>query len=595
MAKKARTAVRSAPPASRSGRPPASSAAAAGRRLPLWGAVVVALQLGFMVSVFNPAAHSGGDTAGYVTLAHSLLTQGTYSDLWQPGQPPHTKYPPVFPALLAIAITLGAQSWAALKVVPALFTTLSILLVYVWVRERRGPAFGAAVALLTAASNAVLWSSHWELSEPPFMALTFLSLWAYERASGPPGTGPPVASDPSTSWLALGAAAAGLAYFTRQAGLPLVVAAAAWLLLHRRLRAAAGLVAGVGGPALLWSKRGGQGAQYVSEFWMIDPYQPELGRVGLGELVSRVLENAISYVTLHVPTGLTGLRGPVAALIGLALFGLAVWGWARRLRPRPGVTELFVPMYLGLILLWPQVWSGDRFALPLLPLLLFYAGEVVLHVTASMAVPMRRLALGLAIALVALPTLGSWRREMRVASACTAVVRAEGAFACWGPRTGEFVQAAVWSGSHLPEGAIVLSRKPRIFYVESGLASATFPFTTDGARFLAFADSVGARYVVMDYLDNAATVYVAGTLVFHGGAFCALQAFGQEGDVPTQLLGIMPLEDRPETEVREEPDGTLSVAMRRCPPDLLRPNPLPERSARTQQIPLLVGFADTRS
>src|SRR5262245_31228843 len=169
-------------------------------------------------------------------------------------------------------ILFGARTWAALKVVPALFTTLTVLLVYVWARDRRGAPFGAAVALLMAASNAVLWSSHWELSEPPFMALTFLSLWAFERAqswgaanSGDTG-GASTGRTPAT-WLAIGVVAAALAYFTRSAGLPLLAASGAWLLLTRRFRAAAALAVGVGGLALLWSMRGGQAAQYVSEFW----------------------------------------------------------------------------------------------------------------------------------------------------------------------------------------------------------------------------------------------------------------------------------------------------------------------------------------
>ncbi len=577
MAKKSRAARAATPPPPGAARKAAP--ARAGRALPLWGAAVLVVQVVLMIAAFNPVAHNGGDTAGYVTLAHSLLDRGTYSDLWQPGQPPHTKYPPVFPALLAVAIALGARTWAALKVVPALFTTLSVLLAYVWARERRGAPFGAAVALLTAASSGVLWSSHWELSEPPFMALTFLSLWAYERV---PHSG---------RWLALGAVAAGLAYFTRSAGLPLVVAAGAWLLLRRRWRAAAALTLGVGGLAVLWSLRGGQGAQYVSEFWMVDPYQPDLGRVGVGGLVQRVLDNSFTYVTQHVPTGLTGLGGSPAALMGVALFGLAGWGWWRRLRAAPAVAELFVPMYLGLILLWPQVWSGDRFALPLFPLLLFYAGERILDLAGSLQPSARRVVAGLAIALVGAPSLAHWTGEVKTASSCAALVRSEGAFACWGPRTYEFVEAAVWSGSHLPAGAVVLSRKPRIFYVESGLSSETFPFTKDVDRFLAFADSVGARYVVMDYLDGAATAYVAEAVIARGGAFCGLEGFTAGGsEVPTQILGIMPPDDRPEAEVRELADGSASVAMRRCGADMVRAEPLPEQTARTQQIPLLVGF-----
>ena len=575
--------------------PPPERPQSGGRRVPVWALAVLAGQLLLMIAVFNPVAHNGGDTAGYVTLAHSLLDRGTYTDLWLPGEPPHTKYPPVFPAMLAIAIALGARTWAALKVVPALFTTISILLIYLWARDRRGPAFAASVALLTAASKAVLWSSHWELSEPPFMAFTFLSLWAYDRVVGSvelAGAPDPdgARSRERMKLLAIGAVAAGLAYFTRSAGLPLVVAAGVWLLWHRRFGAAAAVVVPIGLLAMLWSLRGGQGAQYVSEFWMLDPYQPDLGRAGVAGLARRVLDNTVGYVTLYVPNGLTGLGGSAALGMGVALFGLAGWGWWIRLRATPTVAELFVPMYIGLIFLWPQSWSGDRFALPLFPMLLFYAGERLLDLTASFQAGARRVVAGFAIALVALPALGNWSQEMKLASGCGDLVRQEGAFACWGERTHEFVQAAVWSGTNLPEDAVVLSRKPRIFYVQSGIASETFPFTKDVNRFLAFADSVGARYVVMDYMDAAATAYVAGAVVTRGGAFCVVEQFRVLDDVPTQLFGIKPKDRRGTAEVEETEGGATSVAMDRCDASFVRPDPLPERTARTQEIPLLMGF-----
>ena len=583
MAKKERNTVRTEPGE-------AAAPRSSGRRLPLWGIGVLVLQVTLMLTVFNRAAHNGGDTAGYVTLAHSLLAHGTYQDLWQPGQPPHTKYPPVFPVLLAIAITLGAKTWASLKIVPALFTTLSVMAAYQWASQRRGAPFGAIVALLTAASNAVLWASHWELSDPPFVALTFVALWAYDRigASTPP-------SDPSEprpdmkGWLALAAVATGLAYFTREAGLPLLLAAVVWLLLQKRMRAAAALGAGIGALALLWSLRANEGAQYMSEFWMINPYEPDLGRVSFGGLVSRVIRNAIGYTTQYVPVGFTGLgSGVLVAGIGVVLFGLAIWGWARRLRS-PGVAELFVPMYLGLILLWPEVWSGDRFALPLFPLLLFYAGEVIVHLTERGAASLRKPVIALAILALAVPALASWWQNVSLSTGCSSMVRTDGSFACWGPRTSEFVEAALWSGAHLPDSAVVLTRKPRIFYVESGLSSETFPFTKDADRFLAFADSVGARYVLMDYLDGAASTYVTAALIAKGGAFCALEGFGAKDKPPTQILGILPAESRKKADVKEE-NGTVSVAMNRCPPGLTREPPLTERSERSEQIPLLVGF-----
>jgi hypothetical protein len=264
-----------------------------------------------------------------------------------------------------------------------------------------------------------------------------------------------------------------------------------------------------------------------------------------------------------------------------------------RVRARPGVTELFVPMYLGLILLWPVVWSGDRFALPLIPILLCYTGERLLELAAPLQPVARRVALTAAVAVIALPSLRSWTREIAVEYRCNQFVRAQGSFACWGAPTQEYVAAATWSGANLPDGAIVLSRNPRVFYVMSGVVSEVFPFTQDVDRFLAGADSIGAGYVVLDYMDRTASMYVGNAVYRRSGTFCVLQQFGAGtgGVPPAQILGILPPDRRgagasPEASA----SGEVSVVLGACSPELARATPLAQVSVLTQEIPLLVGF-----
>jgi hypothetical protein len=87
--------------------------------------------------------------------------------------------------------------------------------------------------------------------------------------------------------------------------------------LNRRFRTAAALAVVVGGLALLWSMRGGQGAQYVSEFWMVDPYQPTSARRRARACPARDGRNAKLYVLDYVPAGFSGFHGPLAGLIGV--------------------------------------------------------------------------------------------------------------------------------------------------------------------------------------------------------------------------------------------------------------------------------------
>lgn len=65
---------------------------------------VVALSLLLSWLAFQPTPHTGGDNAAYIALGRSLLERHAYVELHDPAQPPHTQYPPVFPAILAVAI-----------------------------------------------------------------------------------------------------------------------------------------------------------------------------------------------------------------------------------------------------------------------------------------------------------------------------------------------------------------------------------------------------------------------------------------------------------------------------------------------------------
>ncbi|MDH5761020.1 MAG: glycosyltransferase family 39 protein [Gemmatimonadota bacterium] len=511
--------------------------------------VVVALSTVAVIGAFNPAPHSGGDNAGYVSLAYSLLADGSYTDVYDPLGLPHSKYPPVFAGLLAVLMFLGARSWVALKSVAALSTVVAVSVTYLWARRRTTDWAGFGVAVVLAFSSAVVYYSHWILSDLPFVAFTMIALWSLEHWEFDEGR--------SRGWLAVGALATGLAYFTRSAGLPLLVSVLAWFALRRRWRTLGVVGLALGIPALLWWARG-TGADpgaYGSEFWLVDPYDPSLGRVGLVGLFARAWHNLLGYAGTHVPAGIMGRGAPGLPVLGWGLVILGVWGWASRARKGLGASELFFPMYAGLILLWPEVWSGDRFALPLFPLLFLYSWDAIARLVERWG----RVGLGTAGAVtflvVMVPSLLTWLGAARESSACGALTRSEGPFACSGPRFVSFVHAAEWSGANLPDGAAVLSRKPRTFFVMSGVPSRTFPFSEESGVLLAEAEAVGARYVLVDQLDNLALRYVGSAVRATPTAFCTIAGFAGPQGRGSQLLGIVPESGWAESEAAATADG----------------------------------------
>jgi len=552
------------------------------RRSVLILAGVLLIQSIVVALVFTPQPHSGGDNAGYVSLAHSLLDRGSYLELWDPEEPAHTKYPPIFPAFLALALLLGAKSWAALKLVPAFSTVLAVAFTFLWARDRRGATLGVAVALLLGLSSSVVYYSQWVLSDPTFLAVTLAALWALQKGSD--GEGPAEGKNRRELWLGVGMALVVLAYFTRSAGLPLVLATMVWLGFRRRGRALVVFALAFGLPAFLWWLRGSLlgGSEYVSEFWLVDPYQPELGTIGLEGLLNRTTENLVAYITRIIPEGVVGDGLPVAPPLGVGFALLTLVGWLRAVRREIGVAEIFLPLYLGLILLWPPVWSGDRFALPLLPLILFYSGVALLWLMGSFPTRLRRGALLVLILGLAIPAGLHWSDLARGAGVCRESTLAGRPRECLHPAQGEYLALAEWSGANLPEGVVVTTRKPRFFFLMSGVKALSIPLTSESDEFLDRIQAGGSRYVSLDLLDGVSGYYVYPVLLEHLGAFCGLVEVGSGEQVGTRLLGL-----------KEEAEGGVlqeGVAqnLARCPEEMLRDVPREEGGVGGWGIPLLV-------
>jgi hypothetical protein len=187
----------------------------------------------------------------------------------------------------------------------------------------------------------------------------------------------------------------------------------------------------------------------------------------------------------------------------------------------------------------------------------------------------------IAVAVLTVPSIQSWRQSVSVATACRELVREAGPFACYGQGFQQFVSAARWLGENVPDGAAVFSRKPRIFYTLSGLSSRTYPLSPDPERFFQEAREVGVSYVVLDQVDRLGGVYVGAVVRDRPWAFCGLASVG-EGEVRTQILGIVQDAVDPGTAIDAE-----TVQLASCPRSMVRlePRTLPDYSAA--RLPLL--------
>jgi hypothetical protein len=310
------------------------------------------------------------------------------------------------------------------------------------------------------------------------------------------------------------------------------------------------------------------GVDYVSQFWWVDPYTPELGTIGVSGLVERVFENTMHYGGTHLPLLLAGRANTVVVAIAVVIAAAALVGWGIRLRS-PGVAELLFPLYLGLILVWPAVWSGERFLLPAYPLILGYAAEAMAHlarrIRPALTLPVGATAAALVL-LLASPALSV---GIQNGMSCTMLYRAGDPYPCLHPIWRDFFGVAEWAGESLPEDAVIISRKPRLFYGLSARRGLIYPLSSDPADFFRAVRESGANYLVFDQLGGLSARYLGPILMSRPDAFCILKTTSAGH---TALFGILPDAERglgaPATGVDQAPQFEA------CPSSYLRLRPV---------------------
>lgn len=466
-----------------------------------WAALVglVIVHVLLVVFLFEPKPFIGGDNAGYMILAESMEVGQGYRDIYLPDAPRHTEFPPVYPILLWITAMLGGGLFA-FKIASALFTSTSVVLAFLLGRTRLGWQGALAVAAPFALNPVLLYYSHWVLAEAPFVVLTLLALWASERGND------------SARWLALALVAALLAYLTRAAGFPLLLAllvAVGWRKKWWRLSVVGAAVAVVVGAWWLWGRLAGA---HPNKFFLVNPLDPSMGYVGPGALLARTVNNVRLYAVEILPQSLGGVTAGggvnvLALIAALLIIALALVAWVRGIR-RVRVLELYVALYAGLIFLYPEVITDRRFLLPLLPALFLLAASGMVWCFDFVRRRRPTWAVPVAAALLVLLAVPSHVRSVRYNRDCMRVYRQGDPLACYPPPWRAFVEAADWVAEFTAEDVVVINWKPRLFYLFSGRRGSVYPFTNDDTEMLAFLDDIDANYVVVASLSPATFRYL---------------------------------------------------------------------------------------
>jgi hypothetical protein len=345
----------------------------------LFAVAVLALAVVYAVAWRAPSVGLYHDDGIYLVTAKALAEGKGYRILSLPQEIVQTKYPPVFPVLLAAAWKLRPDfpgNVAALKAVPVLFALVWFALAFrllLRLGATRTQAYW--LVLLTAAAPLVIFCSTNLLSETLFASLltaTLLSAGSVERSKSDRGA------------YAAGLLAA-LAFLTRTAGVALFIGVPAAFLLRRRW-GAAWRFAAASAAACTWPVWVRLHSSFTDEIqayysaanyasWnILSPSVPWSEKMRILTVNSvTALASPLRYFNVPAP-------GLAIILIPVLLAGLAL-----RRRWRADAAHLVLAVYTAVVLCW--AWPPDRFLLPILPVLLLMLWNAV---TEAVRVPALR-------------------------------------------------------------------------------------------------------------------------------------------------------------------------------------------------------------
>ena len=157
----------------------------------IWAAVGAGLLVVYLMALRLPAYGVFLDDGVYLVTAKAIAEGGGYHIVSTPGEPPQTKYPILFPSLLAVVWRIWPRFPAnliVLKLVP-----FCAALVWWWFSYRllrmlgSSPRLAVAIVALTAASGWVIFVSTALMSETLFAALVTAGLCRLSQINQPRG------------------------------------------------------------------------------------------------------------------------------------------------------------------------------------------------------------------------------------------------------------------------------------------------------------------------------------------------------------------------------------------------------------------------
>lgn len=457
-------------------------------------------------SIFDKKVSLVGDNASYYILGNTIADGHGYANIQHLEKEAHYHYPPGYPLLIASVSTLFSNDISAIKILNGVFLLGAILLLFFIVKElTENEHIAFAVCFLNLVNYHLLTYATIMMSEIPFLFFSLLAVFLLLRTD----FSKPVYKN--WQFLAL-IVCVSFSFYIRSVGLALFAGFLFFLFIKRYWQYLCMFIGGFVIIYLPWflRNRTATGNTYISQLFLKNPYEPELGTIGFLDICERFIINIQRYITKEIPSSIihsndvtyTEVSAPFLEwLLGFTIIGIILFGLFRLPKFKLFVSG-YILVFLALLLIWPSVWYGTRFILPLIPFLIF------LFIYGIMKM----------IAVVTIKVFS--KKKQRITQILTIFILVFWAF-MYGkeaiPKLQQYAATdyadsyknyfalADWIQKNAPENAVTAVRKEGLFYLFSEKPVTTYQKTLDKEAQIEYLKSKKVDFVVVEQLGYSST------------------------------------------------------------------------------------------
>lgn len=449
--------------------------------------------------IFDDKISTLGDNAAYYVLGKSIATGEGYVNIVSPNPKPSNHFPPGYPLILAAAYNISPDNFVFAKCINGAFLLASLLLLFFFFQKLDLRwELSMLICLLLLTNYHLLYFSTIMMSELSFL---FFSVWVLYLVQKLDFTESPKDQLKNKNFYLL-IVLLCIVFHIRTIGIAVAFGVIAYCLFEKKWNYGLSISIGFVALAMPWFIRGQSlgGTSYLKQLLMINPYNADIGNVGIKDILTRIIVNFERYITVEIPNGLLPILNFNKQsihleewTIGILLLAIIFYGLYRLPKYRTLIGAYLLGTF-GILMLWPMQWYGVRFMLPVVPLLmmLFVYGIYTLLLQTTERWSPKRLKFVhpfvlLFLVVFSYPSIKELKRG------------AEG-FHYFDFQ--QYFLMADWAKENTPKGAIICCRKPNLFYLRSNRKCVNFPQTDDKELFFNTMSNKGVDYVVAVDLGN---------------------------------------------------------------------------------------------